>query len=123
VREKNFNAVALGRLGGSKGGRARAEKLSPERRREIALHASKFRWEGGLIMEKSKIPSLEDLMNKAQNTPAGSKLIIASDYLTVIKHLRDEKGFTWKQIAIWFREQGIPLSKSTITSAYHNNMP
>ncbi len=32
------------RLGGLKGGKARAEKLSPERRREIALKATKARW-------------------------------------------------------------------------------
>ncbi len=33
---KNPAAVELGRLGGLKGGKARAEKLSPERRTEIA---------------------------------------------------------------------------------------
>jgi len=42
---KNPAAVALGRLGGLKGGKARAEKLSPERRREIAQKAIKARWE------------------------------------------------------------------------------
>jgi len=42
--EKNPNAVALGRLGGLKGGKARAEKLSPKRRREIAKRAAKTRW-------------------------------------------------------------------------------
>lgn len=31
---KNPHAVALGRMGGKQGGRARAEKLSPERRSE-----------------------------------------------------------------------------------------
>lgn len=41
---KNAAAVALGRLGGLKGGKARAEKLSPERRREIAIKAAKKRW-------------------------------------------------------------------------------
>lgn len=34
----------LGRLGGLKGGRARAEKLSPEERREIAQRAAAARW-------------------------------------------------------------------------------
>jgi hypothetical protein len=33
-----------GRLGGLKGGKSRAEKLSPERRREIAIKAAKTRW-------------------------------------------------------------------------------
>ena len=43
-REKNPAAVALGRLGGLKGGNARAEKLSPERRKEIAKIAATSRW-------------------------------------------------------------------------------
>jgi hypothetical protein len=42
--EKNPAAVALGRLGGLKGGRARAKKLTKKRRAEIALKAAKARW-------------------------------------------------------------------------------
>jgi hypothetical protein len=42
--EKNPHAVALGRLGGQKGGKARAEKLTPEQRKEIAKKAAKARW-------------------------------------------------------------------------------
>jgi hypothetical protein len=41
---KNPNAVALGRLGGLVGGKARAAKLTPERRKEIAVNAAKKRW-------------------------------------------------------------------------------
>jgi len=41
---KNPAAVALGRRGGLKGGKARAESLSKERRREIAKDAAKARW-------------------------------------------------------------------------------
>ena len=41
---KNPAAVALGRLGGKKGGKARARKLSSERRSEIARMAAKARW-------------------------------------------------------------------------------
>lgn len=44
AREKNPHAVALGKLGGPKGGRARAEKLSVRRRREIARTAARARW-------------------------------------------------------------------------------
>lgn len=43
-QEKNPAAVVLGRLGGKKGGPSRAEKLSPERRREIAQYAALIRW-------------------------------------------------------------------------------
>ena len=42
--EKNPHAVALGRLGGLKGGKARAKKLTAKRRREIAEKAAKTRW-------------------------------------------------------------------------------
>ncbi len=41
---KNPAAVALGRLGGLKGGRARAARLSKKRRSEIASRAAKARW-------------------------------------------------------------------------------
>lgn len=41
---KNPAAVALGRLGGLKGGRVRAERLTPEKRKEIAQKAALARW-------------------------------------------------------------------------------
>ncbi len=42
---KNPHAVALGRLGGKKGGPARAASLSAERRSEIARRAAEARWQ------------------------------------------------------------------------------
>jgi len=42
--EKNPAAVALGRLGGLKGGKARAKALTPEQRSEIAQKAARARW-------------------------------------------------------------------------------
>lgn len=42
--QKNPHAVALGRMGGVRGGKARAEKLSPQRRSEIAKRAAEARW-------------------------------------------------------------------------------
>jgi hypothetical protein len=42
--EKNPHAVALGKLGGAKGGKARAEKLTAEQRKEIAKKAAQARW-------------------------------------------------------------------------------
>jgi hypothetical protein len=45
--QKNPAAVALGRLGGKKGGKARAEKLTPEQRKEIARKAARTRWKIG----------------------------------------------------------------------------
>ena len=51
--EKNAAAVALGRLGGLKGGAARAAILSDEAKREIAQKAARTRWakEKGVLLE------------------------------------------------------------------------
>jgi hypothetical protein len=43
-KRKNPHAVALGKMGGSKGGKIRAAKLTPEQRREIARKAVLARW-------------------------------------------------------------------------------
>ncbi len=42
--EKNKAAQELGRLGGLKGGKARAEKLTEEQRKAIAQKAARTRW-------------------------------------------------------------------------------
>ncbi len=44
---KNPHALALGRMGGQKGGFARAKQLSAKKRREIARKAAKARWTKG----------------------------------------------------------------------------
>jgi hypothetical protein len=41
---KNPAAVALGRKGGLKGGRARMDSMTPEERRKLATKAAKARW-------------------------------------------------------------------------------
>lgn len=48
AEEKNPAAVALGRLGGKKGGPARAEALTPEERSAIAKKAAEARWKKDL---------------------------------------------------------------------------
>jgi hypothetical protein len=45
---KNPAAVALGRLGGLKGGKARSAKLSSEQRSEIARKAAEARWKSNV---------------------------------------------------------------------------
>jgi hypothetical protein len=42
---KNPAAIALGKLGASKGGNARAKRLTPEQRSEVARKAAAKRWE------------------------------------------------------------------------------
>ena len=44
-KPKNPAAVALGRLGGLKGGAARAASLTPKKRSQIAAKAAKARWQ------------------------------------------------------------------------------
>ncbi len=54
-KKKLAAAVELGRLGGLKGGKARAEKLSAKRRKQIAKHAAETRW--------AKVRSEDDASN------------------------------------------------------------
>ena len=49
---KNPAAVLLGRLGGLKGGKARAKKLSAKQRKKIAKNAAQTRW--AKVEEKSR---------------------------------------------------------------------
>jgi len=44
MKRKNKAAQMLGKLGGFKGGKARAGAVSPERRKAIAQKAAKARW-------------------------------------------------------------------------------
>lgn len=53
--EKDQSAVDLGRRGGLKGGRARAQKLAPQRRQEIAKKAAAKRW--GSVSAREPEPS------------------------------------------------------------------
>ena len=46
-KAKNQAAVELGRLGGLKGGKARADSLSPAKRKAIARKAARTRWDKG----------------------------------------------------------------------------
>jgi hypothetical protein len=59
VKKKNPNAVALGKLGGSKGGKIRAAKLTPEERREIARNAVLARWAKAKEKARQKNPQDE----------------------------------------------------------------
>ena len=55
-RSRNAAAVALGRLGGLKGGKARAVKLSAEERREIARNGAIQRW----AKHNKQLPGMQD---------------------------------------------------------------
>jgi hypothetical protein len=53
-KKKNPAAVMLGRLGGLKGGHARAAKMTPEERSESARKAVQARWEKARQEAESK---------------------------------------------------------------------
>jgi hypothetical protein len=53
IGAKNPHAAALGRLGGLKGGRARAAALTAKERRAIAVNAAKARWKKARTRKKS----------------------------------------------------------------------
>ena len=74
-RGKNENAAALGRLGGLKGGRARAEKLSPEERRRIAQVAAAARWNKTAPVPKPAAPAT---MVPVMGTYAGRRRLSSS---------------------------------------------
>ena len=65
---KNPAAVALGRLGGLKGGNARAAKLSPAERKEIAQRAAKQRW------AKAKSMGVESTADQAVDSLRANRL-------------------------------------------------
>ena len=58
AKKKNPNAVALGKLGGSKGGKIRAAKLTPEERSKIARNAVLARW--AKVRERAQRKDLRD---------------------------------------------------------------
>jgi hypothetical protein len=54
LKVKNPAAVALGKLGGSKGGTIRAAKLSTERKKAIARQGAQARWAKARINEAAE---------------------------------------------------------------------
>jgi hypothetical protein len=54
AKKKNPHAVALGKLGGSKGGKIRAAKLTSEQRSKIARNAVIARWEKARKLKEGK---------------------------------------------------------------------
>ena len=61
MKEKNPNAVALGRRGGLKGGPSRAAKLSPAERSTIARAAADARWYGPGTLAGEHLEDMERL--------------------------------------------------------------
>lgn len=72
---KDPSAVALGKRGGAKGGKARAAALSDERRSEIAKRAAEARWgpkDGGVVITGRNGAPLSDLLQSAAKEIGGA---------------------------------------------------
>jgi hypothetical protein len=88
---KNLHAVALGRLGGSKGGRARAAVLSPRRRQEIAraaAHArsrSLTRAERAAIARRAALARWASPISTALEAPAEVRRLLKSYELSDLR--------------------------------------
>jgi hypothetical protein len=51
------------------------------------------------------------------------RVIAARDYLHVIEILRDEKRFSFRRIAAWLNERGLPLDNNDVYRAYVGSIP
>lgn len=69
TQEKNPAAVALGRLGGLRGGKARAEKLSPAKRKKIAKKAALARWKKSVFIlpDSSSVRTMAVIIQEEKN--------------------------------------------------------
>lgn len=73
--EKNPAAVILGRLGGIKGGPARAKKLSKERRCEIAIKAAEARWKCK-TEKRFSVEDIDRLIKEREQQIAGLQIVV-----------------------------------------------
>jgi predicted transcriptional regulator len=89
VKRKNPAAVALGRLGGLKGGKARAAKLSAKRRSAIARNAVIARLEQKIIaLETSKLNRLEPLKNFISEANTAQKWVKEENWMEMKSFLQ-----------------------------------
>src|SRR5437868_15305077 len=97
---KNPHAVALGRLGGAKGGPARAKALSPRRRREIAKRAGVARARALTAAERQDLarraaaarwPRLTRIATASEAPPAVLRLLQSYDPRRLLWAKRDHR--------------------------------
>jgi hypothetical protein len=91
---KNPHAVALGKLGGAKGGPARAAALPANRRREIAREAGVARWRGLSGTERRNVARLaaRARWEKAAETLTAADMPVA---VRMLLKTYDPKALSW----------------------------
>ena len=69
---------------------------------------------------RAECPEPEAFLTEAEKEP---KRKLISDHLKTITTLRDEKRFTFREIAEWFRERGFETDHSAVYRAYLSAIP
>jgi hypothetical protein len=113
--DKDPMAAELGRRGGIKGGRARAERLPPELRRAIAQRAAATRWArrdqpGGTTLHQPHLPG-------TPRAEAVGVLILAGRPLQVVR--TDAGALLLGQLSLEAALGGAPLAPDVQPVAYH----
>ena len=70
---------------------------------------------------RGQAPMPGDLLELAQREQARPHFVTCSDYVGAIVTLREVKGFSWREVAAWFENSGIPFSMASITKVYRNS--
>jgi len=70
--------------------------------------------------ESPLLPRPEQLLEQAMNEPDRR---ILEDYTDVIRVLKDEKRFTFREIAHWLNGHGIRTDHNTIYRTYRKTLP
>lgn len=108
---KNPHAVALGRLGGLKGGPARASALSPVRRKEIAQNAAFARWGGTKALKtynqeiKISIKQLRLVISKTKGKNHLIHLVREYKLIKLYSNLPDMGKYVLTQCHTWLAEK------------------
>jgi hypothetical protein len=72
------------------------------------------------VAAATPLPDPSALLESAKQE---ERLIAARDYTQVIEVLRDEKRFSFRKIAAWLNERGIPLDNNDVYRAYVASFP
>lgn len=62
--------------------------------------------------------TIPDPVALAEAAKKEKRIIAARDYIQTINILRDQKSFSFREIAAWFNERGLPLDNNEIYRAY-----
>jgi hypothetical protein len=65
------------------------------------------------------IPAPAATLEQAKNEP---RIVAARDYIETINTLRDQKSFSFREIASWLNARGVPLDNNEIYRAYIADM-